>query len=129
MGIVMLLALALAVPAGATSTSGLRGVVMRGPITPVCQLENPCDAPAKHVTLVFERNDVSRSVTTDEQGHYLIKLHPGTWSVHISSGRGFKPQAVYVRTGVVRSRTSRSTPESGSSLAPPACSFVASGFR
>ena len=102
LGITVLLALALALPAGATLTGGLRGVVMRGPITPVCQAESPCDAPAKHVTLVFERNSVSRSVTTDDQGRYLIKLHPGMWAVHISSGRGFKPQSAYVRTGVVR---------------------------
>ncbi|MBA3412336.1 MAG: hypothetical protein H0T09_01470 [Actinobacteria bacterium] len=34
--------------------SGLTGVVMRGPITPVCQEGVPCEAPAR-VTLVFSR--------------------------------------------------------------------------
>ena len=39
----------------APGQSGLRGVVMRGPITPVCVAESPCTEPAKNVTLLFSR--------------------------------------------------------------------------
>jgi hypothetical protein len=78
---------------------------MRGPITPVCQAESSCDAPAKHVTLVFERNGVSRTVTTDDSGRYQIKLHAGTWTVHVTPAKfGFKPDAAYVKAGVMRTQ-------------------------
>jgi carboxypeptidase family protein len=103
MGVIAVCALVLAVPAGA-ATGGLRGVVTRGPVTPVCKVGTPCDAPAKNVTVIFVRNGVSRSVTTDDSGRYLIRLGAGTWAVRIPSAAkfGFKPQTAYVRAGVVR---------------------------
>ncbi len=101
----LFLAAILAATASAHSAStGLQGVVTRGPITPVCQEGVPCSAPAKHATLTFSRNGVSYSATTDDQGHYLIHLAAGTWTVRIAPATkfGFKPQAAYVRAGVVR---------------------------
>lgn len=104
-GVIAVCALGFAVPAGAT-TGGLRGVVTRGPITPVCHEGTPCSAPAKRATLVFVRNGVSHSVTTDGHGRYLIRLAAGTWTVRIPGAGtfGFKPQAAYVRSGVVRTQ-------------------------
>ena len=101
---VALLALALAVPAGASTTGGLKGLVQRGPVTPVCQAGVPCDAPAKHVTITFVRNGVSRSVTTGDDGRYVIRLAPGTWTVKLATGRmgSYGPKAALVRAGVVR---------------------------
>lgn len=105
-GLTAALALLLAVPAGAAATGGLRGVVMRGPVTPVCRQGTSCNAPAKDVMVTFVRDGVSRSVTTDAQGRYAIRLAAGTWTVRIPSAArfGFKPQSAYVRAGIVRTQ-------------------------
>lgn len=104
LAITVLCASMLAAPAGATATGGLRGVVMRGPVTPVCHAGTSCDAPAKSVTITFTRNGLSRSVITDAQGRYAIRLAAGTWAVRIpSAGKfGFRPQSAFVRAGIVR---------------------------
>jgi hypothetical protein len=40
-----MIATACANPASSTPTTGLTGVVVRGPITPVCRIDIACDAP------------------------------------------------------------------------------------
>ena len=92
----------------ATSSSGLRGLVMRGPNTPVCTAEQPCSEPAKNVTLVFSRNgQVVRRAKTNDQGRYRVALAPGLYAVRLtpkpSIGRGLEP----VRARVVRARFRR----------------------
>ena len=44
-------------------------------ISPVCAAEQPCDAPAKHATLLFSRNGavVGRAIT-DTEGRYRVQL-------------------------------------------------------
>ena len=103
---IALLAFVLAVaPAGAaTVSSGLRGIVTRGPISPVCVAEQPCDAPAKHATLLFSRNgSVVRRATTDMEGRYRIQLPPGLYHVSRSVGShiggGLEPDQARVRPG------------------------------
>jgi hypothetical protein len=59
----------------------LHGTVMRGPITPVCEVGVPCDGPAAHVTLLFTRAGITAKSTTDASGHYRIKLRVGYYSV------------------------------------------------
>jgi hypothetical protein len=78
--------LALAAPAAA-ATSGLRGVVARWPVTPVCRAGVPCSAPAKGVTLTFRRLARSWSAKTDDRGRYRIHLRPGTYTVTVSTQR------------------------------------------
>ena len=70
---------------GLASSSGLRGVVERGPITPVCRVGIPCSAPAKDVKLTFTRLGRSWRATTDDHGRYRIALKPGTYVVRIST--------------------------------------------
>jgi len=78
----------------------LHGVVMRGPITPVCMVGKPCDAPAAHFCLSFG----DHRVTTDANGRYRIRLRAGTYAVRActtpSPGRGVEPRTVRVRPGV-----------------------------
>jgi hypothetical protein len=97
------IALALAAPAGGVTGSGLYGVVMRGPIVPVCSTETPCDAPAAGVRLFFARNGSVKSVVTSSLGRYRIVLVPGTYTVRTGSataiGRGLEPRAVVVPAG------------------------------
>ena len=104
LGSIGLVALALALPAGAATSSGvLRGVVTRGPVTPVCRVGTPCDAPAKRTLIRFTRNGVARSVTTGTDGRYAIRLPAGTWTIAIPGGRfGYRPKAALVRAGAVR---------------------------
>jgi hypothetical protein len=70
------------------SSSGLRGIVMRGPISPVCAVEQRCDAPAKDVTLVFSRNgEVVRRTKTNDKGHYRVALVPGLYAVTLGQAQ------------------------------------------
>ena len=108
--LVLLASLALVAVAGAQATLGpgsLAGVVKRGPITPVCMVEQPCDAPAKNVTLLFSRNDrVVGRVVTDEQGRYHLRLPAGLYSVRRPStpsiDRKLEPNHVRVYAGRTR---------------------------
>jgi hypothetical protein len=100
------LVLAGAAAAGTTTkTSGLRGLVTRGPITPVCVVEQPCSEPAPYVTLLFSRNGrvVGRTVTNGE-GRYRLRLAAGLYSVKQAGpvgtiGRGLEPDHARVRAG------------------------------
>jgi hypothetical protein len=84
-----------------TTGSGLYGVVKKGPITPVCRVGVPCDAPVA-VILVFSRGgrNVAR-VRSSEQGRYRVGLEPGFYDVRSSVRIGIqklpKPHAVHVR--------------------------------
>lgn len=100
-----LAALALAITsAGAAAPSGLpsglRGVVMRGPITPVCIEDEPCEAPAAGVVLRFSRaGAVVARVTTGPAGGYRVRLRPGTYTVTTPQrgiGGGLTPRVVRV---------------------------------
>ena len=96
--------LLVAAPATAAA-SGVRGVVMRGPITPVCQVDKPCSAPAKGVQLTFTRLGRSWHATTDDHGRYRIALRPGVYAVTISTQRpGIRPFEVVVPRGRVAVR-------------------------
>ena len=95
----------LAAPAATASLpqSGLYGVVRKGPITPVCRIGQPCDAPAQ-VTLVFSRagRDVSRT-RSGADGRYRVVLTPGYYAVRtverIGVARNIRPRNVHVRAG------------------------------
>jgi carboxypeptidase family protein len=81
--------------------SGLRGLVLRGPTTPVCRAELPCAAPVKGATLRFIRAGSTHISKTDAHGRYRIALAPGTYTVRIAGARRPKPSLVRVRTGHV----------------------------
>jgi hypothetical protein len=88
----------------ATVSSGLRGIVTRGPITPVCVAEQPCTEPARNITLLFSRQGrlVARAVTNDE-GRYRVRLAAGLYSVRrpgaVTIGRRLEPDHARVRAG------------------------------
>ena len=88
---------------GATG-SGLHGLVTRGPIMPVCMVDQPCDEPAANVRLVFLRNGVVVSrVRTNATGRYRVALAPGRYAVRLPGkpalGRVVKPQTARVLRG------------------------------
>ena len=104
LGLVVAAALLLLPAAFAGTTgSGLYGIVKKGPITPVCRVGVPCDAPVE-VTLVFSRGgrEVAR-VHSSKTGRYRIALAPGFYDVRSTVRIGIqrlpKPHAVHVRSG------------------------------
>jgi hypothetical protein len=99
--VVALLALTVPVAAGSTTaTSGLRGHVTIGPLTPVCKAGTPCSGPARRVTLSFRRVFVVHKATTDGSGNYRIALGPGTYLVTASRGMSIRPVTVSVGGGM-----------------------------
>src|SRR5262249_18614478 len=61
---------------------GFHGVVYRGPTSPVCRSNEPCEAPAAGVTLRFARSgSATRSVTTARDGSYRILLPAAIYQV------------------------------------------------
>jgi hypothetical protein len=105
--LLLLLVAAVTISAGAASGatgSGLRGLVTRGPIMPVCMVDQPCDEPAANVRLVFLRNGVVVSrPRTNATGWYRVALAPGRYAVRLpgepAMGRIVKPQTVRVLRG------------------------------
>jgi hypothetical protein len=89
--------------ASAGPASGLRGVVMRGPTTPVCSETEPCDEPAAGVVLRFVRlGHIVARVRTSAAGTYSVRLRPGRYTVTTPQrgvGTGLTPRAVRVPAG------------------------------
>src|SRR5262245_9475607 len=86
--VVVPLILALAVAAGAQGAPArgtLTGTVTRGPIAPLCVAEQPCDAPAPNVVLVFLRRGMTTVRTvTNAEGRYRVRLPVGLYTVRRS---------------------------------------------
>src|SRR3954465_15992220 len=66
--------------AGNIST-GLTGVVLRGPVMPVCQVNVPCDAPFSASFTVQQSTVVVGRFHSDDQGHFEVRLPPGTYRI------------------------------------------------
>jgi hypothetical protein len=88
---------------GASSPSGLHGLVLRGPVRPVCSETEPCDTPAAGVTLVFSRaGGIVARTRTGPEGRFRVVLRPGRYAVRTTrSGfeRIVQPGTVTVPAG------------------------------
>ncbi len=83
-------------PAGGT---GVTGIVRRGPITPVCAVEVPCDGPAPGVAVdVLQNGAVISHVITGPDARYYVLVVPGDYVVR-ASGRGLASRSVHVGSG------------------------------
>ena len=89
--------------AAAGGSTGVGGVLYRGPVTPVCRAGIPCDAPAPGVTLVFSRAGRVVRVRTGVGGHFSVALRPGLYAVRVAPalkiGSGLSPRSVRVPVG------------------------------
>ena len=98
-----LLALSLPALAGsATTTTGLRGHVTIGPLTPVCKAGTPCSGPAKNTAILFQHVFRIYRVTTDSLGNYRVQLGAGTYGVRSTRGILVRPAVVTVANGGMR---------------------------
>ena len=102
--VVLAIALALAAPAASSpGESGLRGVVTRESTSPVCRVDEPCEAPAASLALVFKRaGHIVARTTTGPRGGYRIALKPGRYFVTTARrtiGVGLTPRTVVVPRG------------------------------
>src|SRR5205814_9180335 len=62
-------------------TTGLSGTVRRGPVTPVCQVSVPCDAPfAASFDVLHDGRHVA-TFCSDADGHFTAALAPGTYVI------------------------------------------------
>jgi hypothetical protein len=73
-------------------TTGLEGTVSRGPITPVCLVGVPCDAPFHAGFQVLLGRLVVDHFESDAAGHYTVLLVPGTYGIRPDSGAAVWPQ-------------------------------------
>lgn len=109
--VVYLSSLALVVAAGAQATTArgtLMGTVTRGPITPVCAIEQPCDEPAPNVTLLFTRNGtVFGRAVTGQNGRYRVRLPAGAYAVRRPSATTIDKRLAPNRVWVAAARTRR----------------------
>jgi len=90
LGALAALALGCGSAGSAGTAAGLRGLVKRGPLTPVCRIGVSCDAPAPGVKLVFTRSGKTiATATTNQKGWYRVTLRPGRYAVRTNRG-GFE---------------------------------------
>lgn len=73
--------IAAACPTSNAPSTGLTGTVIRGPVTPVCQINVPCDAPFSASFNVMLNNRKVTSFTSDAQGRFSVRLLPGTYLI------------------------------------------------
>jgi len=79
--IVLLGLAACAGPGSPTPTTGLTGTVVRGPITPVCQPQVPCDAPFSAGFSVERNGGHVAQFRSDAAGAFTVWLAPGTYRI------------------------------------------------
>jgi hypothetical protein len=89
------------------TATGLRGLVKRGPITPVCRVGVPCDEPARGVKLVFSRSGkVVATATTNQKGWYRVTLRSGRYAVR-TNRRGYERRTSPSAATVPNNRVAR----------------------
>jgi hypothetical protein len=62
-------------------TTGLAGVVMRGPVTPVCRVDVPCDAPFSATFTVEQDGRRVAQFQSDAAGQFTVYVKPGAYAV------------------------------------------------
>jgi len=66
---------------GPSPATGLTGVVMRGPVTPVCRVDVPCDAPFSAGFTVQRGATRVATFRSDGGGQFTVFLAPGSYTV------------------------------------------------
>lgn len=64
-----------------TASTGLTGVVLRGPVAPVCQTGTPCDVPFSAAFTVVQNARTVARFHSDDDGRFTVMLPAGVYSV------------------------------------------------
>lgn len=83
--------------------TGLTGVVVRGPIAPVCQIDRPCAAPFSAEFVVYDDARRIAGFTSDPQGRFTVMLPPGMYKVVPSANAPIIQPSAQVKTVEVQS--------------------------
>jgi hypothetical protein len=59
----------------------LTGIVLRGPITPVCRVDVPCDAPFSAGFTVQQGGNTVSHFQSDTAGQFTVWLQPGMYRI------------------------------------------------
>lgn len=68
-------------PAAPDDTTGLSGVVLRGPTRPVCQVDIPCDAPFSASFTIEQSGRRVATFHSGVNGEFTVSLAPGDYTV------------------------------------------------
>jgi hypothetical protein len=68
-------------PTQSTLTTGLSGIVLRGPVTPVCQVDKPCDGPFSADFIVERNGKQVGQFRSDSAGLFTVWLSPGVYRI------------------------------------------------
>jgi hypothetical protein len=68
-------------PSSPTPTTGMTGVVVRGPIAPVCQVGIACDAPFSAAFSVVQDGRRVAEFRSDANGRFTVMLRAGTYRI------------------------------------------------
>ena len=66
---------------GPSPATGLTGTVVRGPVTPVCRIEAPCDAPFSARFSVERAGRRVAGFQSDTAGAFTVWIDPGAYTV------------------------------------------------
>lgn len=64
-----------------TPSAGIQGQVLRGPITPVCRENEPCEAPFSAEFIVLKDAREVKRFQSDKQGEFVVALAPGIYTI------------------------------------------------
>lgn len=68
-------------PLSPTIDTGLTGVVVRGPIAPVCEIDRPCNAPFNATFDVFDDARRVAGFRSDAEGRFTVTLPAGAYRI------------------------------------------------
>lgn len=90
---------------GAASLTGARsapeGEVLRGPVTPVCRIDVPCDAGFSALFHVLQGGVEVTQFGSDAAGRFHLAVPPGTYTVVPDSTAPLMAPAIQSRTVTV----------------------------
>jgi hypothetical protein len=82
--------------------TGLTGVVVRGPIAPVCAIDRPCDAPFSAAFDVYEDARRVAGFRSDADGRFTVTLPAGSYRVIPAADAPILQPPAQVKTVEVR---------------------------
>ena len=78
-------------PGSPSDGLGLEGVIRRGPVTPVCRPDIPCEVPFAGRFLALRGSQVVTRFASDSNGRFRVNLAPGDYLIAPVAGAPVMP--------------------------------------